>query len=67
MTVVILNPGQAVPDLQPQGRTPKTLLVGGAGGGALNFPDAILWPKKPRGPGTRKSRPATCFQGKGCG
>ena len=33
MTVVILNPGQAVPDPQPQGRTPRTLLVGGGGGG----------------------------------
>lgn len=47
-------------------RTPRTLLVGG-GGDALNSPDAILWPKKPRGPGTRKSRPATCFQGKDAG
>ena len=37
MTVVILNPGQAVPDLQPQGRTPKTLLVGGAGGGGAKL------------------------------
>ena len=26
MTVVILNPGQAVPDPQPQGKTPRTLL-----------------------------------------
>lgn len=75
MTVVILNPGQAVPDPQPQGKTPRTLLVvwgrgGGWGGGAgfvLNSPDAILWPKKARGPGTKKSRRATRFQRKGCG
>ena len=58
MTVVILNPGQAVPDPQPQGRTPRTLLVGGGGWGRrgmLNSPDAILWPKKARGPGTKKA------------
>ena len=39
MTVVILNPGQAVPDPQPQGKTPRTLLVvwgrGGGGGGGV--------------------------------